>query len=147
MLRILSTKRKTLTETTLKIIRSKQFSLKEMKINNKLSFLNSEKEMRKYFNIIDWERKEIEDLINKDVEKQKKIFMEAQKQQNNIDNKEIYEIYKKFKEDLNKNTEKQSTTNKNNLNHNQYEYINEFSQELHNNHNDVKYYYLNIYIT
>jgi hypothetical protein len=44
------------------------------KLNEKLSFLKSEEEMRKYFNIVHWEKKVCEEEVGKDFSIKKLIF-------------------------------------------------------------------------
>lgn len=94
MLRLLSKNKSYLS------IYAKRFCVKNNKISERLSFLNTEEEMRKYFNIIDWDKKEAEDIINGEVNEQKQKFNFQKRQYKDFDSEELYNIFAKYKGEL-----------------------------------------------
>lgn len=70
------------------------------KISEKLSFLNTEEEMRKYFNIVDYDKKEADQVFEQELKRQQEIFMESQSDFNNFDRKKLIEFIKKYKPEL-----------------------------------------------
>lgn len=141
MLKFLSNQKNILRNRIIKNVSLKQFASKDQRnISDKLSFLNTEQEMRKYFNIIDWEKKEVEELVKKDMDMKKNIYLEEQRKSREVDEVEVLQIFQKFKRELNLGDKDQQKTpapsKKKKLGQlqNDYELINEFSLE-----GDVKY--------
>ena len=67
------------------------------KLNEKLSFLNSEEEMRKYFNIIDWDKKECEEIIQRKFKLDKEIFSQVNREYKQFSRDELFKIAQEFR--------------------------------------------------
>jgi len=91
------------------------------KLSEKLSFLNSEEEMRKYFNIVDYDKKDSDDIFSEDLEKHKQKFNDSQKEFDNFDRKMLLEFINKYKSEL-KNLDKDE-----NFQNNLFEILNDYS--------------------
>lgn len=98
----------------------KPFCIKNTKVSEKLQFLNSEEEMRKYFNIVDFDKQDADNIFDKDLQEQKNEILENQKLFENFDRKKLLEYIHKYKSEL-QNLD-QDYENKNIL-----ELINEYS--------------------
>lgn len=98
----------------------KNLSIKNSNISTKLSFLDTEEEMRKYFNIIDYDKKNADNLFSKELDDQKKNFEENQISFENFDRKKLLEFINKYKSDLNSIEEENKQIN-------YFEVTNEFS--------------------
>jgi len=92
------------------------------KISERLSFLNTEEEMRKYFNIVDYDKKDADFFFNEELKKDQKIFIESQKEIDGFDRKKLLEYINKYKSEL------QSMNNEDEKK-NYFEIINEYSLE------------------
>jgi hypothetical protein len=74
--------------------------LQGSKISEKLSFLNNEEEMRKYFNIVDLDKKQIEDKVYESLKSEQQKHSEKGREYNTLTREEIYKIYNRIKHDL-----------------------------------------------
>lgn len=107
------------------------------KVTERLSFLKSEEEMRKYFNLIDWDKKACEEEIEKEFLKEKEKFSKIKKEYQNFNRQDLFEIAKKFKEKLNLTSSKpgkdylipEEVLNYKKQHLKGFELINEFSME------------------
>jgi len=70
------------------------------KIAEKLSFLNTEEEMRKYFNIVDFDKKDADKIFDEELKRQQENFMESQVEFDNFDRKKLLEFINKYKPEL-----------------------------------------------
>jgi Na+/phosphate symporter len=70
------------------------------KIAEKLSFLNTEEEMRKYFNIVDFDKKDADKIFDEELKRQQENFMESQDEFDNFDRKKLLEFINKYKPEL-----------------------------------------------
>jgi hypothetical protein len=77
-----------------------QYFSSNNKLAEKLSFLDSEQQMRDYFNIVDWDKKEIQDRIYTRTAKEKDEICRKQRDYNTFHRKELYELYSKSRQDL-----------------------------------------------
>lgn len=102
----------------------KNFCIKSTnKISERLSFLNTEEEMRKYFNIVDYDKKDADEIFNEELKKQQEIFLETQKEFDNFDRKKLLEYINKYKSEL-------QTIDKEDTQKNYFEIVNEYSLPL-----------------
>jgi len=62
------------------------------KISERLSFLNTEEDMRKYFNIVDHDKKDADIIFNEELKTQQEIFLETQKEFDSFDRKKLLEF-------------------------------------------------------
>lgn len=108
------------------------------KLNEKLSFLRSEEEMRKYFNIVDWDKKECEEIVDRKFRQEKEEFSRRKREFKEFNREKLFKIAHDFKEKLehrNKVLGKKDyqapheVLNYKNLKNSGFEYRNEFSLE------------------
>lgn len=93
------------------------------KISERLSFLNSEEEMRKYFNIVDFDKKDADEIFNEELKRQQEIFAESQREFENFDRKKLIEYINKYKAEL-------QHMDKEDKQKNYFEIVNEYSLPL-----------------
>jgi hypothetical protein len=94
--------------TKLKLTKSLKHNfsiLQNNKISEKLSYMNSEEDMRKYFNIVDWDKKVLEDKLFSNLKREQNEYSEKAKSYNNLTREDIYKIYKELKNDLERTEE------------------------------------------
>lgn len=125
MLRFIQNKKKVLSKLKLKAKVSKSFAINNLKIENKLSFLNTEEEMRRYFNLVDWDKKEIEEQVFKNLNFQKQKYDLNEAKNKEFNEKDVLNTYKTMKEQLEK--AKKEEFLKTNKEENAFELVNEFS--------------------
>lgn len=70
------------------------------KISERLGFLNTEEEMRKYFNIVDFDKKDADEIFDEELKRQQEIFVESQNDFDNFDRKKLLEYINKYKSEL-----------------------------------------------
>jgi hypothetical protein len=99
----------------------KNFCVNLKKISDKLSFLSSEEEMRKYFNIVDHDKIDSDFLFEKEITEERIKFDEGKKLFEEFDRKKLLVFLQKYKNEL-KNTNKERKINL-------FEIKNEFSIE------------------
>ena len=73
----------------------KDFCINTKKISEKLSFLSSEEEMRKYFNIVDHDKIDSDNLFEKEIKEQRIKFDEENKHFEEFDRQKILEFIQK----------------------------------------------------
>jgi hypothetical protein len=93
------------------------------KISERLSFLNSEEEMRKYFNIVDFDKKDADKIFDEELKRQQEIFTESHTEFDNFDRKKLLEYINKYKSELQNMGEDEKQRN-------YFELVNEFSLPL-----------------
>lgn len=81
------------------------------KISERLSFLNTEEDMRKYFNIVDHDKKDADIIFNEELKTQQEIFLETQKEFDSFDRKKLLEFINKFRSELQTNEKEDSQKN------------------------------------
>ena len=79
-------------------------------VSERLSFLKSEEQMRKYFNIVDWEKKACEEEIQAEFNREKEEYSRIRRDYSNFDRKELFRLVQDFKAKL-KRTEGENLSN------------------------------------
>ncbi len=90
------------------------------KISERLGFLNTEEEMRKYFNIVDFDKRDADKVFEEELKRQQEILIKSQNEFDNFDRKKLLEYINKYKCEL-QNIHKDETQK------NYFELVNEYS--------------------
>jgi hypothetical protein len=88
----------------------KNFCINIKKISDKLSFLSSEEEMRKYFNIVDIDKNDSDFLFEKEIKEERAKFDENNNFFEEFDRKKLMDFLLKYKNEL-INTNKENKIN------------------------------------
>jgi hypothetical protein len=112
------------------VVKASAGGIPSPKVQDRLSFLKSEEEMRSYFNIVDWDKKYAEESVFKKLQEEKDKHSEKKRVYQTFTREELYKIARRFKEKLSSEdkVKNQELLSKKEALKN-FELINEFSRD------------------